>query len=153
MISDAFFSRSFSVPSRTLLGPQLAPKWPPKHQKLFSEGILFRTSGFSLNFDWCSMIFYVFSRARNPSRIGRADEICTFPKISLFTPEDYFGVIFWCFLRSLGTPNPCKSALGSTFKSFWFLIDLWTSFFWLFGDFGVPQGVPGDPKKSSSELF
>ena len=68
-------------------------------------------------------------------------------EISLFTPEDYFGVIFDFFLKLLATPNRYKSALGGSFESFCFFIDFWTSFFfWLFCECWVPKGVPGIPK-------
>ena len=106
-----------------------------------------------MNFDVFLMIFYDFLRSRKPSRIGRADEICTFTKISFFTFEGHFGVIFDLILELLATPDRCKSAWGGSFDSFRFFIDFQTSFFLLFDDFGVPKGVPGDLQNSIPDLF
>ena len=97
--------------------------------------------------------FYVFFGSRKPSRVGRADEICTFPKIGFFTPKGDFGVMFDVILALLATPNRFKSALGGSFESFRFFIDFRILFVWLFDNFRLPKGVPGEPQNSSPDIL
>ena len=158
---DLFFSSFFLTPSWALFFAFLAPSWVPswpqnevKNTKSRSQkAIFFRMFVFIMKFDVFLMIFDDFLRSREPSRIGRADEICTFAKISFFTLEDHFGLIFDLISELLATPDRSKSALGGSFESFRFFINFRTPFVSLFSDFWLPKGVPGEPQNSSPDLL
>ena len=148
-----FFERFFGTLLSTLfrifgclLCPQLTPKWGQKHQESVSEGTFRRIFVFIMKFDFLKMTFSDFRRSGKPSRIGRADEMCTFAKISFFTPEVHFGVMFDLILEHLATRNRSKSALGGSFESFWFFIKIWTpfllTFWWFLASQGGPRGPP-----------
>ena len=160
VISDTRVSSLCLVPSWasffSVLAPSWAPSWTqtnPQNTKKWSRKAFFFALLF---FQWHLndvQWFSYFFKGSNPFSHRQGRWNMHLPTKQSFHFRGHFGFIFWWFLKLLSTPNPFKSALGGSFGSFWTLIDFRTSCFWLFDDFCVPKGVPGDPQNSRKDLF